>query len=61
MTDLIVGVGLVLVIEGLAYAAAPEFMKNAMAQMQGVPAQLLRMAGALTLALGVLIVWMVRG
>ncbi len=61
MTDLFVGIGLVLVIEGLAYAAAPEFMKNAMAQMQSVPAQLLRMAGALTLALGVLIVWMVRG
>lgn len=61
MTDLLVGVGLVFVIEGLAYAAAPEFMKNAMAQMQGVPAQMLRMAGAVALAFGVMIVWIVRG
>ena len=61
MTDLLVGIGLVLVLEGLAYALAPEFMKNMMEQMQTVPAQSLRVAGAACLAIGVFIVWMVRG
>lgn len=61
MTDLMVGIGLVLVIEGLAYAAAPSLMKSVMAQMQGTSEQMLRIIGAISIALGVVVVWLVRG
>lgn len=61
MTDLVVGIGLVLVIEGLAYAVAPALMKSVMAQMQDAPEQALRVIGVLAVALGVLIVWLIRG
>jgi uncharacterized protein len=61
MTDLVVGIGLVLVIEGLAYAVAPALMKSMMAQMQDAPDQALRAVGVVAVALGVLIVWLIRG
>lgn len=61
MTDLVVGIGLVLVIEGLAYAIAPALMKSAMVRMQEAPDQALRAVGVLAVALGVVVVWLVRG
>lgn len=61
MTDLLVGIGLVLVIEGLAYAVAPTLMKSVMAQMQDASEQMLRIIGAVSIALGVLVVWLARG
>ena len=61
MNDLLVGLGLVLVIEGVLYAAAPSAMKAMMAQMLNMPDQMLRIAGAASVALGVLFVWFVRG
>jgi len=61
MTDLVVGIGLVLVIEGLAYAIAPALMKSVMAQMQDAPEQTLRVIGVLSITVGVFVVWLVRG
>ncbi len=61
MTDLLVGIGLVLVIEGLAYAVAPALMKSVMAQMQDAPEQTLRTIGVVSIALGVFVVWLIRG
>lgn len=61
MTDLLVGIGLVLVIEGLAYAVAPALMKSVMAQMQDAPDQTLRTIGVVSIALGVFVVWLIRG
>lgn len=46
------GLGLVLVIEGLAYALAPSFMKNLMARMRHEPEETLRIAGFAALVLG---------
>jgi uncharacterized protein YjeT (DUF2065 family) len=61
MTDLVVGIGLVLVIEGLAYAVAPALMKSVMAQMQDAPEQTLRTIGVVSIAVGVFVVWLIRG
>ena len=61
MTELVVGIGLVLVIEGLAYAIAPALMKSVMAQMQDAPEQTLRVIGVLSITVGVFVVWLVRG
>lgn len=60
MNDLIVALGLVLVIEGTIYALAPGALKNFMRKAEEVPEQSMRLGGALAVALGVLIVWLVR-
>jgi len=61
MSDLIVAVGLVLVLEGLVYAVFPDALKRMMALAQTLPDDVLRRSGLTALALGVVIVWLVRG
>lgn len=61
MGDLIVAFGLVLVIEGLVYAAFPTGMKAAIAQALGTPDGTLRVAGLVAAVIGLGIVWLVRG
>lgn len=53
--------GLVLVIEGLAYALFPSALKRMMAAMQEMPPETLRRAGAIILTIGVMMVWLIRG
>ena len=60
MSDFIVAVGLVLVIEGLLYAVAPDAMKRMMEQVMTIPATTLRGAGLVAMAVGVVIVYLVR-
>jgi uncharacterized protein len=60
MRDLCTGLALVLVIEGILYALFPEGMKHVAARAMGVPPQMLRAAGLLTAAIGVVIVWLLR-
>lgn len=61
MADLLSAVGLVLVIEGALYALFPEAMKRMMLLMSGQPSSLLRATGLGAAALGVVVVWLVRG
>ncbi len=61
MKDLIVGVGLVLVIEGLLWTAAPGLARRLLEAAAAIPEGALRAAGAITAASGLLVVWMVRG
>jgi uncharacterized protein YjeT (DUF2065 family) len=61
MSDLAVGFGLVLVFEGLLWAAAPETAMRMLATAAATPVQQLRIAGAFATALGVLVVWLIRG
>lgn len=61
MSDLIVALGLVLVIEGLLLAAAPGAVRRAMAAIDQLPDQPLRIAGVVGAVLGVLVVWLIRG
>jgi uncharacterized protein YjeT (DUF2065 family) len=58
--DFLTAIGLVLVIEGILYALAPEAMKRLMEQMREVPAGLLRAAGLTAVAVGILVVWLLR-
>jgi uncharacterized protein len=60
MDDLIVGLGLVLVLEGVAYAAAPEGMKRLMAAGQALPAMALRRGGLAAAVFGLFVVWLAR-
>jgi uncharacterized protein YjeT (DUF2065 family) len=61
MNDLIVGFGLVLVLEGLLWAAFPDLATKLLIAATQTPQQSLRTAGAIAIAFGVAIVWLVRG
>ncbi|MBO6815976.1 MAG: DUF2065 domain-containing protein [Rhizobiaceae bacterium] len=61
MSDLFVALGLVLVIEGVLYAAFPGGMRNMIEQMGEMTDQNLRTGGIAALCIGVAIVWLVRG
>lgn len=61
MRDLAVAFGLVLVIEGLLWALSPRLGRKFLEATAEVPESSLRMAGAVAVAAGVLVVWIVRG
>jgi uncharacterized protein len=61
MGDLLVGLGLVLVIEGLVWALAPGLAEKMAVAAATTPQSALRMAGIAAIAVGVIIVWLVRG
>ena len=61
MNDLIAALGLMLVIEGVLYAAFPDFMRRAMAQVLALADEQIRGAALGTACLGLLLVWFVRG
>lgn len=61
MSDFGVAVGLVLVIEGLLWAAAPSVGLRLLETARSASEYQLRTAGAVAIAIGVLIVWLARG
>lgn len=61
MTDLIVGLGLVFVIEGLLWALAPKLGFRLLQVAALTSEQRLRTGGAVAVAVGVFLIWMVRG
>jgi uncharacterized protein YjeT (DUF2065 family) len=58
--DFLDAVGLVLVLEGVLYGLLPHLAKRLAARVVIVPEPMLRMAGLISVALGVGIVWLVR-
>jgi len=60
MNDLWAALGLVLVIEGALYALFPEKMLHALAQIRQLPPATLRVTGIVAMAIGWLVVWLVR-
>lgn len=61
MSDIVVAVGLLLVIEGLVYALAPFAVRTMAAKLPELSDQTLRGFGAAAVAAGVFLVWLVRG
>lgn len=61
MSDLLTAFALVLALEGTLYALAPGGMKAVMRAALETPDRVLRGVGLFALALGVLIVWLLRG
>ena len=61
MTDFLAALGLFFAIEGLCLAAFPSAAKRAVANILRTPDGPLRIAGVISAAVGVIIVWMVRG
>lgn len=61
MNDFLVALGLMAVLEGLLYAAAPSLMRKGIRQMLEASDSWLRTGGIAAMAVGVAIVWAVRG
>ncbi|GHE67657.1 hypothetical protein GCM10019059_29250 [Camelimonas fluminis] len=61
VTDLVVALGLLLAIEGLLMACAPDFTRRMAAEVLETPGERLRMAGVVAAVAGVAIIWLCRG
>lgn len=60
MTDLMVGFGLVLVIEGLLWAVFPNYALKMLETAAETPTEVLRLVAVIAMAIGVGIVWFAR-
>ena len=61
MSNIIVALGLVLVIEGTLWALAPGLGRRLLQAAAETPESNLRLVGAAAVAIGVLVIWLVRG
>jgi uncharacterized protein len=61
MSDLVVGLGLVLVIEGLLWALLPNLATRLLEAAASVPQNTLRLAGWGSVLAGLALVWIIRG
>jgi uncharacterized protein YjeT (DUF2065 family) len=61
MSDFVVALGLVFVIEGLIFAANPGAAKRAMAHVLETADGPLRIIGIASAVIGVILVWIIRG
>ena len=61
MAEFVTALGLVLVLEGLLYALAPNAAKRLAEAVRDVPSETLRNGGIAAVVLGVVVVWLVRG
>jgi uncharacterized protein YjeT (DUF2065 family) len=60
MSTLLLAIGLVLVVEGLALALAPSRLAEALRLLLSLPPDRRRLLGLVALALGVVLVWAAR-
>jgi len=61
MSDLVVGLGLVLVIEGLLWALVPNLAARLLEAAASVSQSSLRAAGWGSVLAGLILVWLIRG
>ncbi len=61
MTDFLAALGLVLVFEGLLYAAFPVSIMKMLEALKEQPVSRLRITGIVVMGIGIAIVWLVRG
>ncbi|MGY9047363.1 hypothetical protein P775_00620 [Puniceibacterium antarcticum] len=57
MRDILLGIGMVLVIEGLVYALAPSLVERLLEALRAMPMEARRRFGLGAIAIGVLFVW----
>jgi uncharacterized protein YjeT (DUF2065 family) len=61
MSDFIVALGLVFVIEGLVFCAFPATAKRAMESVKQTPDGSLRIVGIFSAVVGIALIWAIRG
>lgn len=55
------GIGMVLVIEGLVYALAPQLVERLLEALREMTLEQRRLLGGLTLVTGLIVLWLARG
>jgi uncharacterized protein len=60
MTWVLLALGLVLAVEGLAFALAPSRIEEALRALAAMPHEQRRMLGLVMLAVGVAVIWVAR-
>lgn len=60
LTDFLIGIGIVLVLEGLLFAAIPGWMRQAMKSAMLTPDNILRAVGLASAVIGLILIWLVR-
>jgi uncharacterized protein YjeT (DUF2065 family) len=61
VSDLLLGLGLVAIVEGLVLALAPTRLRDVLRLIETIPPDQLRTIGLLAVTLGVGLVWLARG
>ncbi len=61
MELLILLIGMVMIVEGIPYFAFPEKMKRILAEIQKMEPERLRIMGLISISIGLLICYLVRG
>ena len=61
MREVVAAIGLILALEGVLCALFPEFVRRMAQHALQTPGDTLRIAGVVSAALGVALVWLVRG
>ncbi len=61
MTDLIAGLGIAIVLEGMLWALAPDFARRMVREMDRLKGKQLQAAAWGLVAFGLLLVWLTRG
>lgn len=61
MQDFLAAIGILLVLEGLLYGVFPLAGKRICREIGEAPPDMLRIAGIVMVALGFLLVWLIRG
>lgn len=59
MSDIIMGIALVLIIEGLVYALAPSLVERLLQAMREMPLSVRRLTGLIAVAGGVGLLWLI--
>lgn len=59
-TDFLIGIGILFVIEGLLFAAMPNWMRQAMKSAIVTPDNVLRAVGIGSAVVGLVVIWLVR-
>jgi uncharacterized protein YjeT (DUF2065 family) len=58
--DFLIGLGILFVLEGIMFAAAPIWLKRAMKSAMATPEPILRAAGIGSAVAGLILIWLVR-
>jgi uncharacterized protein YjeT (DUF2065 family) len=59
-TDFLIGVGILFVIEGLLFAASPNWMRRAMKSALTMPDNVMRAVGIGSAVAGLILIWVIR-
>ena len=60
-TDILTGIALVFVIEGLVYALAPSLVERLLEALRAMPLEARRTLGMLSVVTGLLMLWIAQG